>query len=102
MKYIFKIYLIIVFLFQTELKGDSFKYNSYNNHGVIGLINMPTARFYDEQSHGLTIYDGTPDQKITISSSPYDWLEATPFIQIFKVCHTQVMNTKIIKIRVLT
>ena len=79
MKYIFKIYLIIVFLFQTELKGDSFKYNSYNNHGVIGLINMPTARFYDEQSHGLTIYDGTPDQKITISSSPYDWLEASLF-----------------------
>ena len=79
MKYIFKIYLIIVFLFHTELTGDSFKYNSYNNHGVIGLINMPTARFYDEQSHGLTIYDGTPDQKITISSSPYDWLEASLF-----------------------
>mgnify|MGYP001208645841 FL=1 len=79
MKYIIKIYLIIVFLFQTELKGDSFKYNSYNNHGVIGLINMPTARFYDEQSHGLTIYDGTPDQKITFSSSPYDWLEASLF-----------------------
>lgn len=79
MKYIFKIYLIIIFLFQIELKGDSFKYNSYNNHGVIGLINMPTARFYDEQSHGLTIYDGTPDQKITLSSSPYDWLEASFF-----------------------
>ena len=79
MKNIFKIYLIIIFLFQIELKGDSFKYNSYNNHGVIGLINMPTARFYDEQSHGLTIYDGTPDQKITLSSSPYDWLEASLF-----------------------
>ena len=79
MKYIFKIYLIIVFLFQIELKADSFKYNSYNNHGVIGLINMPTARFYDEQSHGLTIYDGTSDQKITLSSSPYDWLEASLF-----------------------
>ena len=79
MKYIFKIYLIIVFLFQIELKGDSFKYNSYNNHGVIGIINMPTARFYDEQSHGLTIYDGTPDQKITLSSSPYYWLEASLF-----------------------
>ena len=79
MKYIFKTYLIIVFLFQIELKADSFKYNSYNNHGVIGLINMPTARFYDEQSHGLTIYDGTPDQKITLSSSPYDWLEASLF-----------------------
>ena len=79
MKYIFKLYLIIIFLFQIELKGDSFKYNTYNNHGVIGLINMPTARFYDEQSHGLTIYDGTPDQKMTFTSSPYDWLEASLF-----------------------
>ncbi len=79
MRYIFKVYLLIIFLLQIELKGDSFEYNSYNNHGVIGLINMPTARFYDEQSHGLTIYDGTPDQKITFSSSPYDWLEASLF-----------------------
>ena len=29
------------------LNSDSFQYNSYNNHGVVGLINMPTARFYD-------------------------------------------------------
>ena len=40
---------------------------------------MPTARFYDESSFGLTIYDGTPDQKITLSSYPYDWLEASFF-----------------------
>ena len=63
----------------NNLKGDSFEFNSYNNHGVIGLINMPTARFYDESSHGITIYDGTPDQKITLTSSPYNWLEASFF-----------------------
>ena len=40
---------------------------------------MPTARFYDEASHGITLYDGTPDQKITLTSSPYDWLEASFF-----------------------
>ena len=40
---------------------------------------MPTARFYDESSYGFTIYDGTPDQKITLTSSPYDWLEASFF-----------------------
>ena len=59
--------------------GDSFTYNSYNNHGVVGLINMPTARFYDEASHGVTLYNGTPDQKITLTSNPYDWLEASFF-----------------------
>jgi len=40
---------------------------------------MPTARMFDEGVIGVTIYDGTPDQKITITSSPYDWLEASFF-----------------------
>ena len=70
------IYLISI---SENIASDSFEYNSYNNHGVIGLINMPTARFYDEASHGITLYDGTPDQKITLTSSPYDWLEASFF-----------------------
>jgi hypothetical protein len=40
---------------------------------------MPTARFYDESSHGFTLYDGDPDQKITMTSFPYDWMEASFF-----------------------
>ena len=40
---------------------------------------MPTARMFDEGVIGITIYDGTPDQKITITSSPYNWLEASFF-----------------------
>lgn len=40
---------------------------------------MPTARFYDESAFGFTIYDGNPDQKITMSSYPFDWLEASFF-----------------------
>ena len=40
---------------------------------------MPSARFYDESSYGFTIYDGTPDQKITMTSFPFDWLEASFF-----------------------
>jgi len=59
--------------------ADNFNYNSFNNHGVVGLVNMPTARMFDEGVIGVTIYDGTPDQKITITSSPYDWLEASFF-----------------------
>ena len=43
------------------------------------MINMPTARFYNESSHGITLYHGSPDQKITMTSSPYDWLEASFF-----------------------
>ena len=58
---------------------DSLKFNSFNNHGSVGLINLPTARLYDESSFGLTVYDGSPDQKITMTSSPFDWLEASFF-----------------------
>jgi len=40
---------------------------------------MPSARFYNEASHGITLYDGNPDQKITMTSFPYDWMEASFF-----------------------
>lgn len=72
------IYTFII-LFSASANGDSFKYNSFNNHGSVGLINTPTARFFNEAVHGITIYDGTPDQKITLTSNPYDWLEASFF-----------------------
>ncbi|MAL64088.1 MAG: hypothetical protein CML25_01675 [Rhizobiales bacterium] len=74
----FSIFLIFL-LYIDNTHTDSFTYNSFNNHGVIGLINTPTARFYDESSFGFTLYDGNPDQKITMSSSPFDWLEASFF-----------------------
>ena len=78
MRNYFSILSVLVFIAQ-DLYSDSFSYNTFNNHGVIGLINMPSARFYDEAAHGITIYDGTPDQKITMTSFPYDWMEASFF-----------------------
>ena len=73
-----KIFFILV-LFSEDLLVDDFVNNIYNNHGSVGLINMPSARFYDESSFGITVYDGTPDQKVTLTSSPFDWLEASFF-----------------------
>jgi len=74
----FKKKSFLLFL-SISLSADNYDTNSFNNHGVVGLINSPTARFYDEGVHGVTLYDGTPDQKITLSSSPYDWMEASFF-----------------------
>tara|TARA_B100000965_G_C19584376_1_gene755038 strand:+ start:435 stop:2396 length:1962 start_codon:yes stop_codon:yes gene_type:complete len=74
------VYLSVIFLLIPKaLPADSFKYNSFNNHGVIGLINMPTARLFEESSFGLTFNYNNPDQKITMSSFPFDWLEASFF-----------------------
>ena len=70
---------MLLSFFAQQSITDSFTYNSFNNHGSIGLINTPTARFYDESSFGLTIYDGNPDQKFTMTSFPFDWLEASFF-----------------------
>ncbi len=78
MKKYISIYFLLI-LFNQPTITDSFTYNSFNNHGVVGLINMPTARFYDESSYGFTLYNGDPDQKITMTSSPYDWMEASFF-----------------------
>ena len=74
-----KFLLLISFFFISSLNADSFKYNQYNNHGEVGLINIPSARTFDEAVHGITIYDGTPDQKVTLTSNPYDWFEASFF-----------------------
>ena len=76
---IFSKSILCFYFFALSASADNFLYNSYNNHGVLGLINMPTARFYDEGVYGVTVYDGTPDQKLTMTSSPYDWLEASFF-----------------------
>ncbi len=70
-------YLLFNLIGISFVYADSFDNNFYNNHGAVGLINTPTARLYDEGVHGVTFYDGTPDQKITLTSSPYDWLEAS-------------------------
>jgi hypothetical protein len=77
-KIIKNLFLISVF-FINSLHADSFKYNQYNNHGEVGLINTPSARFFDEGVHGITLYNGSPDKKVTLSSNPYDWFEASFF-----------------------
>ncbi len=72
-------YLGLVLALSFNTLSDSIDYNNYNNHGVIGLINTPSARFYDESSFGFTLSYSDPDQKLIMSSSPFDWLEASFF-----------------------
>lgn len=75
----YKTKIVLLLLIGSFLFPDSFKYNSPNNQGIIGLINIPSARFYDESSTTLTLYKGNPDSKLTLSLTPYDWLEASIF-----------------------
>ena len=80
----YRIKLLLLFLIIGSINSDSIKFNNPNNHGVIGLINTPTARFYDESSHSITFYGGDPDRKVTVTMMPYDWLEASFFYTSIK------------------
>ena len=76
----FKNLLILVLLTSiNSIQSDSFEYNLYNNYGIVGLIHTPTARTFDEGVHGVTIYNGTPNQTVTLSAHPFDWFEASFF-----------------------
>lgn len=74
-----KLFAWAFLLLSLQINGDSFNTNTFNNHGSVGLINIPSARFYNEGSYGFTLYDGEPDQKATFTASPYNWLEASVF-----------------------
>lgn len=74
----FRISIIVLFLSHL-LNSDSFNFNTLNNNGHVGLINLPSARFYSEGSYGFTIYRGNPDRKVTLTLMPYSWLEGSVF-----------------------
>ena len=78
------IFFWVFFIITSYASSDSIKFNNLNNHGVLGLINMPSARFFDESSYGLSIYRGDPDRKIVATFYPYDWLEGSIFYASIK------------------
>ena len=59
-----KWFFLIFFFLSFQVIADSFDFNTYNRHGIVGLINTPTARFYDEGVHGITVYGSDIDQKL--------------------------------------
>ena len=74
-------FLIFVSLVYTNsiFPSDSYEFNLYNNYGIVGTIHTPSARTFEEGVHGVTIYRGTPNQTVTLSANPFDWLEASFF-----------------------
>ena len=73
------ILLVSLFYINSIYSSDNFEYNLYNNYGIVGTIHTPSARTFEEGVHGVTMYNGTPNQTITLSASPFNWLEASFF-----------------------
>ena len=76
-----KKFVIFVSLVYTNsiYSSDSYDFNLYNNYGIVGTIHTPSARTFEEGVHGLTLYKGTPNQTVTLSANPFNWLEASFF-----------------------
>ena len=80
-----KFLLLVSFIYINPIYSDSFKYNLYNNYGIVGTIHTPSARTFDEGVHGITVYGGTPNQTVTLSANPFDWFEASFFYTNVKI-----------------
>ena len=50
-----KFFFLLTLFCSHQINSDNFDLNIYNNHGVDGLKNTPTARTYDEGVNGITI-----------------------------------------------
>lgn len=74
-----KFLILLTAVYINSIYSDSYEHNLYNNYGIVGTIHTPSARTFDEGVHGVTIYKGTPNQTVTISASPFNWLEASFF-----------------------
>ena len=57
------------------VSGDSLRYNSISNNGSIGLINMPSARFYDQGTIAFNFYKDGGSHKKSILIAPLDGIE---------------------------
>ena len=68
---------IIFLAFSLSLFGYSSA--DLNSHGVVGILNTPSARINEESTIALSIYRGTPDSKLILSATPFSWLEASLF-----------------------
>lgn len=78
-----RIFLLAIFL-AMKVASDDFFYNTPNNHGSLGIINLPSARFYESPAGTLSFYRGAPDRKIILTLYPYDWFEASVFYASIK------------------
>ena len=79
-----KTFIFMAIMMVLKTFSDDFQFYSPNNHGSIGLINTPSARFHSAPSGILSFYRGFPDRKATLTLYPYDWLEASVFYASFK------------------
>ena len=78
------LFLLLAFLISTRSFADikdyqypNSTYPSISNYGTSGLINVPTARFFNEGSLAVSINDSDPYTRLSIIAYPFSWFEAS-------------------------
>ena len=76
--------LIFIFVaFSSEVSSSiyNYVYPNYNpsisNYGTTGLIQNPSARFFDEGTLSLSWTHNDPNLRGSIIANPFNWFEAS-------------------------
>lgn len=70
---------LLIFDVAASFKDFQFRYDSptFSNYGTIGLINAPTARFYEEGTLAFNWSHNQPYLRGSILAYPFSWFEAS-------------------------
>lgn len=80
---IFKVSLLAFIFFAPILQADFSEYQfrfsgpSFSNYGTIGIINAPTARFFEEGTLSFAWSHNQPYLRGSIVAYPFNWFEAS-------------------------
>ncbi len=69
-----KFFFLVILFFSFNVSSKT-----YNSFGQVGLINLPSAEIFNEQSVFLTFNKSEYAKIGTITVSPFNWLEASYF-----------------------
>ena len=72
---LYRIIKLFLLLFSLDSFSDSMKFNSFNNNGVMGLINTPTARMPDTYTVSLTTFKSENTTKSGITFNAFNMIE---------------------------
>ena len=71
---------VILTLFYVNFSHANFSNDlKLNSYGITGYINTPSANFKDESSLSLSVFKSYPDNRLSLTASPFNWLEASIF-----------------------
>ena len=77
MQFVIKKPLSIFFILLAS--HSNYFYGNYNSAGQLGYINTPSAKNSPEGNFSTSLLRSSPDRKLMVLASPFNWLDANIF-----------------------